>query len=98
MKNILTFFILLFAINVSAQNLNKKMVDQNRHIEVMINKCSREAITSFSEFFTDNTPLWSASPTKREVPLLRTAFPARVEAKCSKNLERSVNHGQRNDA
>lgn len=50
MKNILTGLILLFTINASAQNFNKKMVDPNRSKEIMINKCSREAITSFAEF------------------------------------------------
>ena len=51
MKNILTVLILLFAINAKAQQeLNKKIEDQNKHKEVMINKCTREALISFPEF------------------------------------------------
>ena len=60
MKNILTAIIILFAINASAQNLNKKMVDPNRHIELMINKCSREAITSFPEFKASYDPFYAS--------------------------------------
>ncbi len=50
MKIILTSFILFFAISLSAQNLNKKMQDPNRGVDVMLNKCSREGIVSFPEF------------------------------------------------
>ncbi len=50
MKNILAALMLLFAINASAQELNKKMEDPNRHKQVMINQCTREGITSFPEF------------------------------------------------
>ena len=60
MKNIFTYFILLFAINASAQSLNKKMEDPNRHIQVMLNKCSREAITSFPEFKTSYDPFYQS--------------------------------------
>lgn len=60
MKNILTGLIILFAINVNAQNFNKKMEDPNRHKEVMINKCSREAITSFAEFKESYDPNYNS--------------------------------------
>lgn len=60
MKNILTALILLFAINASAQNLNKQMEDPNRHIQVMINKCTREAITSFAEFKASYDPNYNS--------------------------------------
>lgn len=60
MKNILTALILLFAINASAQTLNKQMEDPNRHIQVMMNKCTREAITSFAEFKASYDPNYSS--------------------------------------
>lgn len=60
MKNILTALILLFAINASAQTLNKQMEDPNRHIQVMMNKCTREAITSFAEFKASYDPNYNA--------------------------------------
>lgn len=50
MKNIISAILLLFAMNVSAQELNKKMEDPNRHKEVMLNICTREGITTFPEF------------------------------------------------
>ncbi|MGB9034725.1 MAG: hypothetical protein WCC45_09425 [Paeniglutamicibacter sp.] len=53
---------------------------------------------AFTAFNANKKVLWSASPMKNEVPLLRAAFRAKVEPKCWKNLEWSVNHGQRNDA
>lgn len=60
MKNILTGLIILFAINANAQSFNKKMEDPNRHKEVMINKCSREAITSFAEFKESYDPNYNS--------------------------------------
>ena len=50
MKNIFAGLIILFAINAGAQELNKKIEDPNRHIQVMLNQCTREGITSFPEF------------------------------------------------
>ena len=60
MKNILTGLILLFAMNVSAQELNKTIEDPNRHKQVMINKCSREGITTFAEFKASYDPNYAA--------------------------------------
>jgi thiol-disulfide isomerase/thioredoxin len=60
MKNILTGLIILFAISANAQSFNKKMEDPNRHKEVMINKCSREAITSFAEFKESYDPNYNS--------------------------------------
>lgn len=57
MKNILTVLILIFALKANAQqNLNKKMEDPNKHKEVMINTCTRAALTSFPEFKESYTP------------------------------------------
>lgn len=60
MKNILTALILLFAMNASAQELNKKIEDPNRHKQVMINQCTREGITSFPEFKESYDPNYSS--------------------------------------
>ena len=48
--SIISAILLLFVMNASAQELNKKMEDPNRHKEVMLNICTREGITSFPEF------------------------------------------------
>ncbi|MGF1925884.1 MAG: thioredoxin, partial [Bacteroidia bacterium] len=50
MKNIVSAILLLFAMNASAQELNKKMEDPTKHKEVMLNICTREGITTFEEF------------------------------------------------
>lgn len=60
MKKILTGFILLLAMNASAQELNKKMEDPNAHKEVMMNICSREGITTFAEFKESYDPNYKA--------------------------------------
>lgn len=71
MKNILTGLILLFAMHTNAQNINKKMVDPNRNIEVMINKCTRAAITSFAEFKSSYDPFYSSYvPDSTSLPML----------------------------
>lgn len=56
MKNVIAAVMVLFALNVSAQELNKKMEDPNRHKEVLINQCTREAVTSFAEFKASYDP------------------------------------------
>lgn len=60
MKKIISALLLLFAMNASAQELNKKMEDPNRHKEVMLNICTREAITSFEEFKASYDPNYAA--------------------------------------
>lgn len=60
MKNILTGLILLLAISASAQDLNKTIEDPNRHKQVMLNLCTREAITSFPEFKASYDPNYAA--------------------------------------
>jgi len=60
MKNIITATLLLFAMHANAQELNKKMEDPNRHKEVMLNICTREAITNFEEFKASYDPNYAA--------------------------------------
>jgi thiol-disulfide isomerase/thioredoxin len=60
MKNILTGLILLLAMNVGAQELNKKIEDPSRHKQVMLNQCTREAITSFAEFKESYDPNYAS--------------------------------------
>jgi len=56
MRKIFSVILLLFAMNASAQELNKKMEDPNRHKEVMVNICTREGITTFEEFKASYDP------------------------------------------
>lgn len=50
MKHIITILVVLITMNVSAQELNKKIEDTYRHKQVMLNQCTREGITTFPEF------------------------------------------------
>lgn len=49
MRKISTLIILLFAINASAQKMNKKIEDPTRNKTVLINNCTREGLVSFPE-------------------------------------------------
>ena len=60
MRKIISAILLLFAMNASAQELNKKMEDPNRHKEVMLNICTREGITTFEEFKASYDPNYAA--------------------------------------
>ncbi|MEJ5995442.1 thioredoxin family protein [Pedobacter sp. Du54] len=60
MKSIISAILLLFAMNATAQELNKKIEDPNRHKEIMLNVCTREAITSFDEFKASYDPNYAA--------------------------------------
>ncbi len=46
--------------SVSAQELNKKIHDQARNKDVLINVCTREGITTFPEFKEMYDPLYAA--------------------------------------
>ena len=50
MKNIIIALILMFSLQAKAQELNKTIEDPNRHKPVMLNLCTRAALTSFAEF------------------------------------------------
>ena len=61
MKTIFSAILLsLFAMNASAQELNKKIEDPTRHKEVMVNICTRAGITSFEEFKASYDPNYAA--------------------------------------
>lgn len=61
MKTIIyTALFLLFAMQANAQELNKKIEDPNRHKEIMLNRCTREAITNFEEFKASYDPNYAA--------------------------------------
>lgn len=46
--------------NVSAQEINKKIHDQARNKDVLINVCTREGITTFPEFKEMHDPIYAA--------------------------------------
>lgn len=46
--------------NVSAQEVNKKIHDQARNKDVLINVCTREGLTTFPEFKEMYDPLYAA--------------------------------------
>jgi len=46
--------------NVSAQEINKKIHDQARNKDVLINVCTREGITTFPEFKEMYDPIYAA--------------------------------------
>ena len=60
MKILLSITLIVIAMNVSAQELNKKIHDSTRNKDVLINACTREGITSFPEFKEMYDPLYAA--------------------------------------
>lgn len=60
MKILLSITLILFAMNVSAQEVNKKIHDQARDKDVLINTCTREGITTFPEFKEMYDPIYAA--------------------------------------
>ena len=60
MKQIVAATLLLLTMNASAQELNKKIEDPNKHKQVMLNICSREGITTFAEFKESYDPNYAA--------------------------------------
>jgi len=50
MRSIISAILLLFAMNTNAQELNKKVQDQYRNQEILLNSCTREGLTTFPEF------------------------------------------------
>ncbi|WP_199117378.1 thioredoxin family protein [Pedobacter sp. ASV28] len=50
MKYLFTLLTALFAITANAQELNKKLEDQIKHKQIMLNQCSRDGLVSFPEF------------------------------------------------
>ncbi|WP_316806660.1 TlpA family protein disulfide reductase [Pedobacter agri] len=60
MKILLSITLIAIAMSVSAQELNKKIHDQARNKDVLINVCTREGITTFPEFKEMYDPLYAA--------------------------------------
>ncbi|RZL37110.1 MAG: thioredoxin [Pedobacter sp.] len=60
MKILLSITLIVLAMNVSAQEINKKIHDQARNKDVLINVCTREGITSFPEFKEMYDPIYAA--------------------------------------
>ena len=60
MKILLSITLIVIAMNVSAQEVNKKIHDQTRNKDVLINVCTREGITTFPEFKEMYDPLYEA--------------------------------------
>lgn len=50
MKYAFTIVMGLFFISANAQEINKKLEDQIKHKQIMLNECSREGLVSFPEF------------------------------------------------
>ncbi|MFN0290876.1 TlpA family protein disulfide reductase [Pedobacter helvus] len=50
MKYLFTIIIGLFFMVANAQEINKKLEDQIKHKQIMLNECSREGLVEFPEF------------------------------------------------
>ncbi|WAC40785.1 thioredoxin family protein [Pedobacter sp. SL55] len=50
MKYLFTIIIGLFFMTTNAQEINKKLEDQIKHKQIMLNECSREGLVEFPEF------------------------------------------------
>ena len=50
MKYVFTLILGLFILSAQGQEINKKLEDQIKHKQIMLNQCSREGLVSFPEF------------------------------------------------
>lgn len=50
MKYLLAIMLGLFFVSTNAQEINKKLEDQIKHKQIMLNECSREGLVEFPEF------------------------------------------------
>lgn len=50
MKYLFTAILGLFFVSANAQEINKKLEDQIKHKQIMLNECSREGLVDFPEF------------------------------------------------
>lgn len=50
MKYLFTILLGMLFISVNAQEINKKLEDQIKHKQIMLNECSREGLVTFPEF------------------------------------------------
>ncbi|QIL42464.1 thioredoxin family protein [Pedobacter sp. HDW13] len=60
MKILLSITLIILAMNVSAQEVNKKIHDSVHNKDILINACTREGITTFPEFKEMYDPLYKA--------------------------------------
>jgi len=60
MKIFFSITLIIFAMNVSAQDLNKKIHDEVHNKDILINACTREGVTTFPEFKEMYDPLYEA--------------------------------------
>ncbi|GGI28545.1 thioredoxin family protein [Pedobacter mendelii] len=60
MKYILSITLIILTMNVSAQELNKKIHDEAHNKEILINTCTREGVVTFPEFKEMYDPLYAA--------------------------------------
>ena len=60
MKILLSITLIIIAMNVSAQEINKKIHDQVHNKDILINACTREGMTSFPEFKEMYDPLYAS--------------------------------------
>lgn len=60
MKILFSIILTMLAMNISAQDLNKKIHDEVHNKDILINACTREGLTTFPEFKEMYDPLYSA--------------------------------------
>ncbi|MFC4210322.1 thioredoxin family protein [Pedobacter lithocola] len=60
MKYLLSITLIILAMNVSAQELNKKIHDAAHNKEILINNCTRDGVVTFPEFKEMYDPLYAA--------------------------------------
>ncbi|MGM9479271.1 thioredoxin family protein [Pedobacter sp. GSP4] len=60
MKTLLSITLIILAMNLSAQENNKKIHDQVHNKDILINSCTREGVTTFPEFKEMYDPLYAA--------------------------------------
>jgi hypothetical protein len=60
MKYLLSITLIILAMNLSAQDVNKKIHDQTHNKDILINTCTREGVITFPEFKEMYDPLYEA--------------------------------------
>ena len=60
MKYSLSIILIILAMNVSAQEVNKKIHDAVHNKDILINACTREGVVTFPEFKELYDPLYAA--------------------------------------
>ncbi|MCX2585393.1 TlpA family protein disulfide reductase [Pedobacter sp. MR22-3] len=60
MKKLFTIILIVSAMNISAQEINKKIHDQVHNKDILINACTRDGMATFPEFKEMYEPLYAA--------------------------------------